>query len=152
MTAGNRQRVSMLLIGCSIVLSAGAQLLMKAGMLELGNLDMMHTLKISPETMAHLLPVLAWVLTGLMLYAISMLTWMGALAKCDLSLAYPLLGLSYVLVYGGAVIWPRLHETVSVSKTIGILLILAGVFLVTRSKNSRLDSQGISENSSNMAK
>ena len=138
MTAGKKQWMGMLLIGCSIVLSAGAQLLMKAGMLELGSLGIVRTLEISPEVIARLLPVLTWVLTGLVLYAISMLTWMGALAKYDLSLAYPLLGLSYILVYVGAVIWPRLHETVSMSKTIGILLILAGVFLVTRSKNSRL--------------
>ena len=50
------------------------------------------------------------------------------------------LAITLVLVYVGAVIWPRLHETLSVSKTIGILLILAGVFLVTRSINSRQES------------
>jgi len=138
MTAGRTHWKGILLIGCSIVLSAGAQLLMKAGMLELGNLDIVRTLEISPEVIVRLLPVLTWVLTGLVLYATSMLTWMGALAKYDLSLAYPLLGLSYVLVYIGAVIWPHLHETVSVSKSIGILLILTGVFLVTGSKRSRL--------------
>lgn len=105
-------------------------------MLELGSLDMVSVLNSVPGSTAHLLPVAAWVLAGLVLYATSMLTWMGALAKYDLSLAYPMLGLSYILVYVGAVIWPRLHETISVSKTVGILLVLAGVFLVTRSTSN----------------
>lgn len=136
MTSGAKRWPYRLLIGCSIVLSAGAQLLMKAGMLELGSLDMVSVLNSVPGSTAHLLPVAAWVLAGLVLYATSMLTWMGALAKYDLSLAYPMLGLSYILVYVGAVIWPRLHETISVSKTVGILLVLAGVFLVTRSTSN----------------
>ncbi len=70
------------------------------------------------------------------------LFWLAALAKYELSMAYPLLSLSYVLVYIGAASWPRLHETVSALKTIGIILILAGVFLVTRTQsNSRNNSR-----------
>jgi undecaprenyl phosphate-alpha-L-ara4N flippase subunit ArnF len=137
MTARGIQWGGVLLVGCSIVLSAAAQLLMKAGMLELGNLDMTQTLNISPAIIASLLPVLTWVLAGLVLYAISMLTWMGALTRYELSLVYPLLGISYVLVYIGAVIWPHLHETVSVSKTVGIVFIVAGVFLVTKTHSDR---------------
>jgi undecaprenyl phosphate-alpha-L-ara4N flippase subunit ArnF len=124
-----------LLICCSIVLSACAQLLMKAGMLELDGIDLSQLRGDTPAMMMHLYPVVAWVLGGLVLYATSMLAWLAVLATCELSYAYPLLSLSYVLVYIAAVLWPRLHETVSVSKTIGILLVLAGVFLVTRTKN-----------------
>ena len=123
-----------LLICCSIILSAGAQLLMKAGMLELDGIDMSHMRGDTAAIMMHLYPVVAWVLGGLVLYATSMLSWLAVLTKCELSYAYPLLSLSYVLVYIAAVLWPHLHETVSVLKTTGILLVLAGVFLVTRTK------------------
>ena len=128
------------LIGCSIVLSAGAQLLMKTGMLELDGVDIARVLERLPAATADLLPAAAWVLAGLVLYTISMLSWLAALTKYELSLAYPLLSLSYVLVYIGAVLWPRLHESVSVSKTVGILLVLAGVFLVTRTQFNRQES------------
>ncbi len=123
-----------LFIGCSIVLSAGAQLLMKAGMLELDHTGIAYILENIPVVSADLLSAAVWVLAGLVFYAISMLFWMAALSRYELSLAYPLLSLSYVLVYLGAVLWPRLHETVSIPKTVGILFILAGVFLVTRTK------------------
>lgn len=134
MTIRTKHWPEMLFIGCSIVFSAAAQLLMKAGMLELDGVDMARVLESVPMAIAHLLFTAVWVLTGLVCYAISMLSWLAALTKYELSLAYPLLSISYVLVYIGAVLWPRLHETVSVSKTIGILFILFGVFLVTRTK------------------
>jgi undecaprenyl phosphate-alpha-L-ara4N flippase subunit ArnF len=122
------------LVSCSIVLSAGAQLLMKAGMLALNSLDLNTILTALPVLSMPVLQVLAWILSGLTLYAISMLAWMAVLSRYQLSFAYPLLSLSYVLVYVAAVLWPRLHETVSMPKTIGVVLILAGVYLVTRTR------------------
>lgn len=122
----------LLFIGTSIVFSAGAQLLMKAGMLELNIITNVTPAVSELTAIQELLPVTGWVLAGLALYALSMLTWLVALTKYDVSLAYPLLSLSYVLVYVAAVFWPRLHEAASLGKTSGILLILAGVLLVTR--------------------
>lgn len=135
MTIRTNHWPEMLFIGCSIVLSAAAQLLMKAGMLELEGVDMARVLESVPMATAHLLFTAVWVLAGLVCYVISMLSWLAALTKYELSLAYPLLSISYVLVYIGAVLWPRLHESVSVSKSISILFILVGVFLVTRTKH-----------------
>ena len=126
---------SLLFIVGSIVLSASAQLLMKAGMLELDEIGFKQALSDAFPIMPLLLLTFAWVAVGLLLYSISLLFWLAALARYELSLAYPLLSLSYVLVYFGAVMWPRLNETVSFSKTLGILLILAGVFMVTRQDN-----------------
>lgn len=123
---------SLLFIASSVVLSAGAQLLMKVGMQELENANIAYSVARPFEFANGLLPALAWVAAGLVCYAASMLFWLAALVKYELSLAYPMLSLSYVLVYLAAVFWPRLHETASWSKTIGILFILAGVFLVTR--------------------
>jgi undecaprenyl phosphate-alpha-L-ara4N flippase subunit ArnF len=131
----------MLFITCSIVLSAGAQLLMKAGMQELNGVGMTRFLHYSPEVTAVLVPSAIWVLSGLTFYALSMLFWMAALAKYKLSQAYPLLSLSYVMVYLGAIAWPRLHDTVSPKRMFGILFIIAGVLLVTRPNNEARNAQ-----------
>ena len=130
----DRDRLKSILFVCaSFVLSACAQLFMKAGMLDLHGL-------VSFEFSA-LLPSLLWVAGGLCSYAFSMLFWMAALARYELSLAYPMLSLSYVLVYIGAVQWARLGEHVSLLKTVGILLIVLGVLLVTRSAGGSKNPQ-----------
>ena len=49
-----------------------------------------------------------------------------------MSFAYPTLSLSYILVYVGATHWPLLAETATPSRTLGTLLILVGVGLVSR--------------------
>lgn len=116
----------MVLIAASIALSAMAQLFMKAGMLEIHGLQRID--------IGLLWPSFIWITVGLGSYAISMLLWMGALTKYELSFAYPLLSMSYVLVYIGAVSWPRLNEDLSLWKTAGIVLIVIGVFLVARDK------------------
>ena len=78
------------------------------------------------------------IILGLAAYGISMLLWMMALAKYELSFAYPILSTSYILVYLGAVLLPQLNETVSTAKTIGIILIVIGVIFVTRSKSGKV--------------
>ena len=69
---------------------------------------------------------------GLMTYAMSVIAWIVALKKYQLSRAYPFLSLGYVLVYLIAVLWPGLDETLSWGKTAGIVLILAGVTLIVK--------------------
>jgi len=69
---------------------------------------------------------------GLMTYALSVVAWIFALKKYQLSRAYPFLSLGYVLVYLIAVLWPGLNETLSWGKTAGIVLILAGVTLIVK--------------------
>jgi undecaprenyl phosphate-alpha-L-ara4N flippase subunit ArnF len=109
----------------SILLGSAAQLVIKLGMNTLpAELDILVTMPWNS---------IVWVMLGLAAYALSMMTWMMALANYDLSFAYPMLSTSYILVYLGAVLLPQLNETVSLSKTIGILLIVAGVVFVTKS-------------------
>ena len=72
-------------------------------------------------------------LGGLAAYGLSLIAWLAVLARYPLSYAYPLLGLSYVLVYAGATHWARLQETATPLRTAGTLLILLGAALVSRS-------------------
>ena len=107
----------------SIVLSATGQLAMKAGMVAL------HGAGVGASGGIGL--ALGWTVGGLAAYGCSMLIWLGVLARYPLSYAYPLLGLSYALVYAGATHWPVLMEPATPLRTAGTLLIIAGVALVS---------------------
>lgn len=76
---------------------------------------------------------LLWLFTGLGCYALSMVSWLFAISRLELSLAYPMLSLSYILVYVVAVNWPLLNETVSWTRSLGILIVLAGIILIVHS-------------------
>jgi len=132
MKNGNGHARGIAFVVVSVVLSACAQLLMKVGMLELHGVNWQAALHGPLTGLPILLPALSWVFAGIGCYVASMFFWMAALARYELSLAYPVLSMSYVLVYIAAVAWPRLGESVSLSKTIGIVLIVTGVVLVTR--------------------
>jgi undecaprenyl phosphate-alpha-L-ara4N flippase subunit ArnF len=120
----------------SIVLSAAGQLAMKVGMAELHTLiDSVSELGWSAELLVA--PPTLWTAAGLASYGASMLCWLVVLARYPLSFAYPMLGLSYVLVYLGATEWPRLAETASASRSLGTLLIVIGVALVSMSGRAR---------------
>ena len=130
---------AVLLLGLSIVLSACAQLFMKISMIQLqlhGNVNLdLSLLFIVIEDNA----VLIWLIGGIACYALSMLSWMFALTKYELSFAYPFLGITYVLVYIGAVYWDQIGEQLTWLRTAGIVLILVGVVFVNY-KNTNQDA------------
>lgn len=78
------------------------------------------------QTSSYLLALSA----GIICYGVSMLFWMIALRTLALSRAYPLLSLSYGLVYAGAIFTPGLNEPFSWLKMTGILLIVVGTSLI----------------------
>lgn len=119
---------AVLLLSLSIVLSACAQLFMKAGMIQLHGVFDFNLSVWSLITENKI--AFTWLFAGLSCYAISMLSWMFALTKYELSFAYPFLGLTYILVYLGAVYWPQIGEQLSWQRTVGIMLILIGVIFV----------------------
>ncbi len=61
--------------------------------------------------------------------------WSAILSKIDLSIAVPIASLSYVLVTLAALVF--FHEQISTLRWIGILVILAGVSLVSTSSSKR---------------
>lgn len=111
-------RIAWTLVAASIVLSAIGQLCMKVGM------------QAYADT-AALVPAVFWAGFGLLSYAISMVVWLGVLTRLALSYAYPLLSVSYVLVYLGATHWSVIHESATPTRTVGTLLIALGVGLVS---------------------
>jgi len=71
------------------------------------------------------------VLLGLFLYAIGALAWIAVLSRLDLSLAYPFLALNFVLITLSSRFF--LGETVPTIRWLGILVIIGGILLVSRS-------------------
>jgi len=71
------------------------------------------------------------VLAALGLYGISSMIWMVVLSKLDLSLAYPMVSMAYVLVV--FLSWLLLKEPVGWVRIAGLLVICAGVVVISKS-------------------
>lgn len=71
------------------------------------------------------------ILIGIASYVASVLCWIGTLSRLPLSMAYPSLALSYLLVYLGAVLLPVFHETGGLVRLAGIAMVIFGVWLVS---------------------
>jgi undecaprenyl phosphate-alpha-L-ara4N flippase subunit ArnF len=128
MTFGSPRILGLALLAASIVLSAVGQLGMKVGMQELRT-----SFAAAGDSLPFFGQAFFWTAGGLFAYALSMVAWLAVLVRYPLSFAYPLLSLSYVLVYIGATQWDRLLEAATPLRTSGTLLILVGVAIVSMS-------------------
>ncbi|MDH4425335.1 MAG: hypothetical protein QE495_02695 [Acidovorax sp.] len=72
-----------------------------------------------------------WLVTALILYAVTTVGWVWVLRNAPLSLAYPFMGLAFIIVPLLARWW--LGEAVTVHTLAGGALILAGVALAAKS-------------------
>ena len=114
------------LIFLSVALNCGAQVLMRKAMLvigEVGSQPAAHT--------AMLMVSNAFLWLALICYGVSVLVWMAVLSKVEVSYAFPLGSIGYVIV---AVLgYLFLGEQVTPLRLFGILIICLGVFVVSRS-------------------
>jgi undecaprenyl phosphate-alpha-L-ara4N flippase subunit ArnF len=86
---------------------------------------------------------LAVVGSAILAYGLSMLCWLLALRELPLSRAYSLLSLSYALVYLIAACLPFFHEAFTVSRTVGVSLIVAGVLTINFRRTPRNETQDL---------
>ncbi|MGX4727949.1 4-amino-4-deoxy-L-arabinose-phosphoundecaprenol flippase subunit ArnF [Pseudomonas corrugata] len=70
------------------------------------------------------------VLGAIFAYALSMLCWLFALRDLPLGRAYSLLSISYALVYLLAAALPLFNESFSLSKSLGVTLVILGVLTI----------------------
>ena len=111
-----------------VLLNAAAQLLLKAGTNALGgaihvNAENWFSTGIKVFTQ---LPILA----GLACYGISLIVWIIGLSRTDVTIAYPMLSLGYVVSAVGA--WMFLGEIISAQRLVAIAVIMVGVALLAR--------------------
>lgn len=112
----------------SILISVAAQFALKSGMSSSVIQNALAS-DVGPRTLLMVVTHPGVVL-GFALYGLGALLWLGVLARWDVSKAYPLVGLGFIV----AVVVGWIHgEQISMTRTIGALLICTGVVLVGRS-------------------
>ena len=111
-----------------VLLNACAQILLKAGTNALGgaiHLTMGNWFQTFIKVVTQL-PILG----GLACYGISLVVWIIGLSRTDVTIAYPMLSLGYVVSAFGA--WMFLGEAVSPQRLVAIGVIVIGVVLLAR--------------------
>ena len=117
---------SFLMLG--VLLNATAQLLLKAGTNAVGQFEFSAG-NIIPVGMK--LALEPHILGGLTCYVVSVVVWILGLSRDEVSIAYPMLSLGYVL--NAAAAWYLFGEAVSLTRLAGIGVIIVGVYIVARS-------------------
>jgi multidrug transporter EmrE-like cation transporter len=118
----------LILICASVLLSSIAQIVLKGGMSSSGvagasgagfGWPMVHAIATNPL-----------VLLGLGVYFASAVVWLLVLARVDVSLAYPFVGLGFVLTMLFA--WAIHGEVPTAGRIAGTLMICAGIVVLAR--------------------
>ena len=113
------------------VWSSLAQLLMKKGVVctDVNFLDLHSILEFVSHNISS---VYLWL--GILVYASNFFIWIIILSKIDLSLAMPLGSVGFIITPFMAAIF--LGETVSPLRWLAILLIVAGIYVISQSKHA----------------
>jgi len=116
------------LVLTGVLLNAVAQLALKASVSDTGIISLdLQSLFSSAGSLASNL----WLWLGLFCYAISVVVWILALSRVDVSIAYPMLSIGYIVNAFAA--WHLFDEPLSVGKLAGIGIIVLGVYILARS-------------------
>lgn len=117
-----------LFIISSVSLSAFAQIVLKMGM---SNPKVQNDLIIAGNLFEKLYIALTnvYVVAGISMYLFSMILWLVVLSKIDVSVAYPFVGLGFIItmVLG----FLLLNEQISTMRVMGTILVVCGVLMVS---------------------
>jgi len=119
---------SFALILTGVLLNAVAQLALKASVRDVGEIGLV--LSGSGGVALRLLSE-PWLWVGLFCYGISVIVWILALSRVDVSIAYPMLSIGYVV--NAVAAWAWFGEALSLARVGGIGIIILGVFVLARS-------------------
>ena len=116
------------LVLTGVLLNAVAQLLLKAGSGVLAGIELRaaNALVIAGRLVLNV-PIIA----GLVCYAISVVVWILALSRVEVSVAYPMLSVGYVV--NALAAWWLFGENLSAMRMAGVGIILIGVWVVAHS-------------------
>ncbi len=120
--------VSFSLILTGVMLNAVAQLALKASVKDMGAIGLGITSSVPALFKLAFEPFL-W--AGLFCYGFSVIIWILALSRVDVSIAYPMLSLGYVV--NAIAAWQLFGEVMSPARVVGIGVILIGVYILARS-------------------
>jgi len=117
-----------LYIVSSVFLSALAQISLKLGMMKY------KILAENVDTVMYKIWLIAtnfYVLAGISLYVLGMIVWLYVLVHIDVSKAYPFVGLGFIFTM--ALAYFVLGEQINIIRMIGVVQIIIGVLLVSKS-------------------
>lgn len=115
---------ALVLIFITVSLGVLGQLSLKRGMTNVG------TINIGDLFTPRLLSIITekFVIAGIFLYFLASVLWLVVLSQEDLSFAYPLIGLGYILTAILAKFF--FNENLTLFRIIGVLLIAAGAYFI----------------------
>lgn len=116
------------LILLDVLLNVAGQLSLKFGMSKIGNFAL------SAESLPPVFMKAAfnpYVILGLFCYGLGFMVWLIVLAKAEVSYAYPMISLGYVLT--ALMAWQLFGEHVTATRLAGIFVTCLGVFIIARS-------------------
>lgn len=123
---------------CSVLLVSSAQLLLRYAMLALPPVgDAWAFITALRHASSGTVPLML----GLTGYAASMGCWYLALHRMALSKAYALLSLSYILVWGAALLLPGWEDRFSWQGLVGVGAIILGVLMIFRPARRQRNGQ-----------
>ncbi len=117
--------IPLILIG--VLLNACAQIVLKQGMRVIGHFSF---------SMENFFPILfkaglnPFILAGLFCYVLSVIVWLMVLSRVEVTFAYPLLSIGYVVTaFAGYLFF---DENMNFTRWSGVIIICLGVYLITR--------------------
>jgi multidrug transporter EmrE-like cation transporter len=123
-----------LLVLLGMLLNVGAQLALKWAALALATPESasarpgLSFAAIAADPLRVLLN--GWFIVGLVLYAVSVVNWLVVLDRVAFSVAYPLMSIGYILTLALGVM--LFKEPLSLTRVLGVAVIMCGVILITR--------------------
>ncbi|HLB42440.1 MAG TPA: 4-amino-4-deoxy-L-arabinose transferase [Gammaproteobacteria bacterium] len=115
------------LILLGVMLNAGAQLMLKAGMTQIGHFEfsLVNTIPIGFKVIGN-----PPIMMGLMMYVFSVGVWLLVLSRVQVSFAYPMLSIGYIV--NALAAYYLFGEPLTSIRILGIFIIIAGVYLVAQ--------------------
>jgi len=116
------------LILAGVTLNALAQLSLKQGMRTIGHFSfsLKNVIPIALQASFNV-----YIILGMSCYVLSVVLWLLVLSRVDVSYAYPLLSVGYIIAaIAGKVFF---DEALGFDRITGILIICIGVYFITRS-------------------
>lgn len=116
------------LILCGVLLNAVAQIMLKSGMNQIGHFEfsMANAMPIGLKVMGNI-PIVS----GLFMYVMSVVVWLLVLSRVQVSFAYPMLSIGYIV--NAVAAYYLFGEPLTSMRVMGIFIIIAGVYLVAQS-------------------
>jgi len=114
------------LLFVSVVLGATGQFLFRLGMKSYGQVNIDGVFR-------HLFNIVTRpvIFLGFILFGLSSILWLSVISKSQLSYAYPMVSMSYILTLILSSLF--LNEQINTYKIVGTIFIISGVIFISRS-------------------